>query len=88
MRHAVALARLLRQQSSSLKILGPAPAALPRIDKQYRWHIVVKDLKRRDPSSRQLHIVINKAVDGYRQSPLGRGKSVRLIIDVDPVGMM
>lgn len=88
MQHAATIATLLKRQHSTLKILGPAPAAITKIDRLYRWHIVIKDPKRSDPSSRQLHAVVNKACNQYVRSPLGKNRSVRLIIDVDPAGMM
>jgi primosomal protein N' (replication factor Y) len=80
--------QLLRQQKSSVSILGPSAAGIPKINMQFRWHIVLKDLKRIDPSSRTLHRVLREAIDGYARSVFGRSKSVRLIVDVDPAGMI
>ncbi len=69
-------------------ILGPADAAIPKIKNVYRKHIVVKDLKSSDPSGSFLRSALLKAKSQYESSPLAANKKIKMIIDVDPQGMM
>jgi len=69
-------------------ILGPADAAIPKIRNVYRKHIVVKDLKNSDPSGLFLRSALLKAKAQYEASSLVIHKKIRMIIDVDPQGMM
>jgi primosomal protein N' (replication factor Y) len=79
---------LLKKQNPHFLVLGPAAAALARLKGLFRWHIILKSLKAKDPSGKIVHGVLQEAVDVYRKSPGGKSKSVKIIIDVDPVGMM
>ncbi|HTK80758.1 MAG TPA: primosomal protein N' [Bacteroidota bacterium] len=85
--HIAALAGLLPKNGAGM-VLGPSPAAIPRINGQFRWHIVLKDSKSKDPSGELLHRTVRKAIEAYHALPLGKRKEVRWIVDVDPVGMM
>jgi primosomal protein N' (replication factor Y) len=87
-RHAERFVQLLRASDSHLVILGPTPAVLSKLKGQYRWHIVVKDLKSRDTSGKVAHDILLKATQAYHNSALGRSRAVKLIVDVDPQGMM
>ncbi len=87
-RHALKIHQLLIAQSRQLKILGPAEAAISKINNYYRWYILIKDLKTKDPSGKILRNILTKAVSNYNKSSLGKSRSVKIIIDVDPVGMM
>jgi primosomal protein N' (replication factor Y) len=87
-RHSERFAQLLHASDSHLVILGPTPAVLSKLKGQYRWHIVMKDLKSKDISGRVAHKVLRRAVQAYSSSALGRSRAVKLIIDVDPQGMM
>lgn len=87
-RHAEKFAELLRSVNSHFVILGPTPAVLSKLKGQYRWHIVIKDLKRKDSSGRIAREALRKALEAYKASALGKSRTVKLIIDVDPQGMM
>ncbi len=87
-RHAERFSQLLRKLNSHFTILGPTPAVLSRLGGQYRWHILIKDLKRKDRSGRFARDALRKALDAYRNSALGKSRAVKLIVDVDPQGMM
>lgn len=87
-RNATAFADLMKGKSPSLLVLGPAPAALPRLRNQFRWHIVVKDVRSSDPSGAILHRTLRSAHTAYRSSQIGKSRSVTLIVDVDPQGML
>jgi len=88
MRHAEWLAQLLKSKNTHFITLGPAPAAIPRLRGNFRWHIVIKNLKVTDPAGKHLHAALTNLLQSYRASALGRSRRVRVIVDVDPVGMM
>lgn len=88
MRHAEWLAQLLKSKNTHFITLGPAPAAIPKLKGNFRWHIVIKNLKNLDPAGRHLHAALAQLLESYRLSALGRSRRVKLIVDVDPVGMM
>jgi len=78
---------MLNQQKKFI-ILGPADAAISKIKNVYRKHVVVKDLKSSDPSGSYLRSALLKAKAQYDASPLIVGRKIKMIIDVDPQGMM
>jgi primosomal protein N' (replication factor Y) len=87
-RHANIIAGLLKQHVGTYLVLGPAPAAITKIKKHFRWHIVVKDVKGSDPSARPLHRTLKDVFWEYSASVAGKSKEVQCSIDVDPAGMM
>jgi primosomal protein N' (replication factor Y) len=91
-KHAIKFSEHLKSNlpkaGGQLIILGPSEAAIPKLKNFYRWHILIKDLKSKDPSGKILKDVLTKAVNGYNNSNLAKNRSVKIIIDVDPVGMM
>ncbi|MEK6570103.1 MAG: primosomal protein N', partial [Bacteroidota bacterium] len=87
-RHAERFAQLLRSTDSHLVILGPTPAVLSKLKGQYRWHIAVKDLKSKDIGGKFAREALRKAVRTYQASALGKSRTVKLILDIDPQGMM
>lgn len=88
MNHAQNFAGYLKRQNQSSIILGPSSAVLSKLKGNFRWHIVLKSKKETDPSGHQLHRVVEKALQSYRTSPMGKSRLVQVGIDVDPVGMM
>jgi hypothetical protein len=48
----------------------------------------MKDLKSKDISGKVAHEVLRRATQAYHSSALGKSRAVKLIIDVDPQGMM
>lgn len=69
-------------------ILGPADAAILKIKNVYRKHIMIKDIKTTDPSGTHLRSALITAKNQYEASPLFRNRNIKMIIDVDPQGMM
>ena len=78
-------ARALREEGIRATLLGPAPAVISKIDKKYRWHLILKCLKEEDPSGNAVREVIHRAME--KTAPR-RKAEVQLIIDVDPAGLM
>jgi primosomal protein N' (replication factor Y) len=77
-------ARSLRAILGTFTVLGPSPAVISKINNQYRWHIIIKNLKTKDPSGSELRFALRKAMASYGK----KQSSVKVIVDVDPVGLM
>jgi primosomal protein N' (replication factor Y) len=84
-RQAERFFRILGSSNGASRLLGPAPAVIAKINNQYRWHILIKNMKTTDPGGAHMRQALRKAVGLFDQQ---RKQSVRLIIDVDPVGLM
>ena len=69
-------------------VLGPADAAIPKIKNLYRKHIVIKNFKSTDPGGTKMRAALLSARQQYEASPLGKNRGVKMLIDVDPQGMM
>jgi primosomal protein N' (replication factor Y) len=79
---------LLKPYRTQFIVLGPAPAAITKLKTLYRWHVVIKDVKSTDPSGAKLHRAIRQVMEAYKKSPVKNIGTVRVLIDVDPAGMM
>ena len=77
--------KLLKKGGGPFALLGPAPAVIEKLNKLYRWHIILKDPKTKDPSGAQLRYALATALRAFEPH---RRASVRLSIDIDPVGLM
>ncbi|MBI5463504.1 MAG: primosomal protein N', partial [Ignavibacteriales bacterium] len=77
-----------RNASSAFTILGPADAAILRLRGRYRKHVVIKDLKSKDPSGRIVHAALTALSDELHRSRTHQFKHTSVTIDVDPYGMM
>jgi primosomal protein N' (replication factor Y) len=77
-----ALLRPYVRDAEGATLLGPAPAALAKLNNRYRWHLLLKA-----PTARRLHDVIEASLNALRQAAIPRG-GVRLTVDVDPVNLL
>ncbi len=68
--------RGIHSSPTRMRILGPAPAALERLKKEFRFHLLIKTVSRRE-----LNEVLKHTLDD-----LGHPK--RMLIDVDPISML
>jgi primosomal protein N' (replication factor Y) len=66
---------------SALEILGPAEAALARIAGHFRWQVLLKS-----PNGGALHRFMDRLIAEHPQ--VFAGRSVRVLIDVDPFFLM
>jgi primosomal protein N' (replication factor Y) len=73
------LTELLPGPGSGVRLLGPAPAALPRLRGRSRWQLLLKA-----PRHGLLHPVLDQLERDLEQIP----SSVRVVIDVDPGAML
>lgn len=87
-RYSNKLYQLFNNEKTNLIYLGPSEAAISKLNKQYRWHILIKDLKSNDPSGKILREVLSSVMQKFQQSDFKKSKDVKIIVDVDPVGMM
>ncbi|MCK5710027.1 MAG: primosomal protein N' [Deltaproteobacteria bacterium] len=76
--HAQSADNSLRKR---IQILGPVEAPIARIDKRYRWQILLKGT-----DSKTMHTFMRRILGANK--PLFSNKAVKVIIDVDPVFMM
>lgn len=82
------LYQYLNEEKGNLILLGPSEAAIPKIKKNYRWHILIKDMKSYDPSGKYLHNILSNVLTKFFKYESFKSKNIKLIIDVDPVGLM
>ena len=74
-------ALLLRKSCGQPAVMGPSPAAIPRIRDRFRWHVVIRIQRAGDPSGDFLSGRLG-AVDAQRRT------GVRMTIDTDPQSLM
>jgi len=81
-REVISLARKLGRvvrTYANVTVLGPAPAAIMRIKKEFRYSLLLKA-----SSHRSLSILLNQIRASAKKIP----KEIKVIIDVDPVNML
>jgi primosomal protein N' (replication factor Y) len=76
---------LLKPISGAFTVLGPAPAVIGRVNRQYRWHTIVKNSREADPGGSRLRKAMESVVEELQKS---QQRSVRVIFDADPVGLL
>lgn len=65
-----------------IQILGPAPAAIPKIKRNFRYHIIIKIPKQLNKNNKEIAQVIWQLKEKLEAKLNSKG--VKLIIDVDP----
>jgi primosomal protein N' (replication factor Y) len=80
---AEALARRVRDTCNATGVVlrGPAPAPLERLRDRFRWQLVLSAAR-----ARALHEVIRSIQSAWRAS--SEARTIRLVVDVDPVSML
>ena len=76
----------LQPAYKGLEILGPAPCYRERLRNKYRYQIVFKSKKAMDPNGSLLHNYLRQNFTGA--NAIRNSKSVRTIIDIDPVSIL
>ncbi len=72
----------LRKRAKKLIIAPPTEAIISKIKGQYRFHLIIKSPKTKDPGGRELRASILNAYIDFKQK--SRFRDVRLTIDIDP----
>ncbi|MFA5834834.1 MAG: primosomal protein N' [Bacteroidota bacterium] len=67
-------------------ILGPSPAVLSKIKNEYRWQIVIKADKERDKNGTRARHSVARVVNDLQQQ--STKVNVKIIVDVDPTGIL
>jgi primosomal protein N' (replication factor Y) len=83
-RSALALNRIVREITRGedfrgMEVMGPAPAAVKRVNKYYRWNLGVLS---RSPA--KLNALTRRAREGFLEQK--KGRKVLLKVDLDPYG--
>jgi len=68
------------------EILGPIPAPLSKIKKNYRWQLIIKSNKKIDPSGNILRKYLINAIATYKSQKIKR--NVKILIDIDPISLL
>jgi primosomal protein N' len=77
---------LIRKEKRPVTVLGPAAAAIAKIQNQFRWHVIIKALRPTDPGGSAARAAVVHAVQQVSHSAQQRG--VRILVDVDPQGIL
>jgi primosomal protein N' (replication factor Y) len=90
-------ATLLKRAKAPIRVFGPAPSPLERIQNEYRWQVLIKSDPEKDPSAQLMRETLRHVYKFFRKANrnavLSAGKklrrsSVRIIVDVDPMNML
>jgi len=74
--------KFLKKYNHGLKITPPTEAAVYKIKGFYRFQIVIKSSRKKDPSGKHLrNAILNSYIEFNQKS---RFKDVKLILDIDP----
>ena len=80
------VAEFLQQKKKHIALLGPAPAPLGKIKNRYRYSIILKSRKERDPNGIQLRGLLHSLIVSPSWKELNR--RARITIDIDPLNLL
>lgn len=67
-------------------VLGPAPAVLSKIKNDFRWQIIIKADKETDKNGTRARNSVARAVN--EEGSRATARNVKIIVDVDPTGIL
>lgn len=73
-------------KEKGLEILGPAPAFLSKLKREYRYQILLRTRKKEDPGGIRLHNAVRKAMGAY--GSISPYPDVRVSVDIDPMDLL
>ena len=76
----------MNERRGAVQLLGPGPAPVRQVRREFRYQIVLKSTRRADPSGRALRELARSA-RAHFESRLS-SKDLSLIVDVDPQSLM
>lgn len=81
------LARFLWRNGGAkdVRILGPAPAPLARLNNRYRYHILIKGSRETDPSMSRIRRILKERI--YKNAEVKKWP-VEIQIDMDPLDIL
>ncbi len=68
------------------QILGPVASPLSKIQKNYRWQLIIKSNKKNDPSGKLLRKHLMETITIYKSRKQTR--DVKILINVDPISLL
>lgn len=71
---------------ASFRVLGPAPAPLPKLENYYRWQLLFSSSKQADPGGQIMKKAVRSALAKFREEH--RARKVTISIDVDPISIL
>ncbi|MCD5401015.1 primosomal protein N', partial [candidate division NPL-UPA2 bacterium] len=82
MKVAQKLGKILEEAKAEerIEVLGPAPAPLPRLKSRWRWQLILKGNK-----VRKMRDVARESLAQLKEPASGK---VKLLLDIDPMGML
>jgi primosomal protein N' (replication factor Y) len=83
---AEAILPYLQKGLGNMQLLGPAPAPIQKIWREYRYHYIVKSARTSDPNGVRLRQLLRGALDQFNR--LRRSDDSYLTITVDPLSLM
>jgi len=80
LRKSTELERLLRPEPKEMRVMGPAPAPVPRLKNEFRYQLLLKSSDRKK---------LNETLHAIRRFAAGqKWVATALVIDVDPVSLL
>lgn len=83
---AIDFRKALKKYEKHLKISEPTTALIYKLKGFYRYHILIKSLRKTDPSGKLLRKAVLEAFSEFNR--LSRYKDVKLFYDIDPQSIM
>lgn len=83
---AAAVADFLNAHRGKIELLGPAVAPLARLLNRYRYQIILKSRREKDPNGRILRQLLSNFLNSREYRDLSR--QARIIIDIDPLDLL
>ncbi|MDD5766754.1 MAG: primosomal protein N', partial [Candidatus Marinimicrobia bacterium] len=80
------VAEFLQRKKKRIALLGPAPAPLGKIKNRYRYSIILKSRKDRDPNGIQLRGLLHSLIVSPSWEEFNR--RARIVIDIDPLDLL
>jgi primosomal protein N' (replication factor Y) len=74
--------------SGAFSILGPAEAAIPRLRGRYRYHLLLKGSKERDPGGHLIRAALRRMQSSFQEKHMPLLRRVQMILDVDPQSLL
>ncbi len=76
----------LRPIAEPIQLLGPGPAPVLQVRREYRYQILLKSPRSKDPSGRLLRDLARKARELFEKHH--RTRDLSLVVDIDPQSLM
>ncbi len=83
---AFVFSTLLPKAGSFYELLGPSEPTIKKLRNEYRWHIILKDKRDKDPGGEKMRRLLTGAMDLYQKKYANT--TVTVTIDVDVQGVL